>query len=194
MVTVHHRRPPVAVNDDFSPVLPLRPDPELLRAAARLADAGADFLVMTANGAHLFHKAIEDAAGKPLLSMIDVTVAEVRRRGWRTVGALAFMDHRAEVYARPLRDAGLACETIDPALQARLNDAIFRTMEGRETDEHRAAAREAVDSLRARGVHGVIPGCTEIPLLLGPDADTRPDLVNPAALLAEAAVARAMAP
>ena len=38
---------------------------------------------------------------------------------------------------------------------------------------------------------GVILGCTEIPLLLGLAADA-PDLLNPAALLAEAAVRHAL--
>jgi len=36
-------------------------------------------------------------------------------------------------------------------------------------------------------VDGVVLGCTEIPLLLGEDAEST-DLVNPVALLAEAAV------
>jgi aspartate/glutamate racemase len=60
-------------------------------------------------------------------------------------------------------------------------------MEGREAKEHTEAVREAVDELRARGVDAVVLGCTEIPLLLGDESDA-PDLINPVALLAEAAV------
>jgi len=41
-------------------------------------------------------------------------------------------------------------------------------------------------------VDGIIPGCTEIPFLLG-GIDGEPDLVNPIQLLAAAAVRRAMA-
>jgi aspartate/glutamate racemase len=40
-------------------------------------------------------------------------------------------------------------------------------------------------------VDGVVLGCTEIPLLLGEDAEAE-DLVSPAALLAEAAVRMAI--
>jgi aspartate/glutamate racemase len=40
---------------------------------------------------------------------------------------------------------------------------------------------------RARGLDGTILGCTEIPLLLGAESDAV-DTVNPAGLLAEAAV------
>jgi aspartate racemase len=49
-----------------------------------------------------------------------------------------------------------------------------------------------VQALRARGVDGIILGCTEIPLLLAVDLDA-PDLLNPTALLAEAAARHAIA-
>jgi aspartate racemase len=52
-------------------------------------------------------------------------------------------------------------------------------------------AREAVETLRSRGVDGIIPGCTEIPLLLEGEMDA-PDLLNPAQLLAEAAIRHAL--
>ena len=39
---------------------------------------------------------------------------------------------------------------------------------------------------------GIILGCTELPLLLCHAADERPDLLNPAELLATAAVKAAM--
>jgi aspartate racemase len=65
-------------------------------------------------------------------------------------------------------------------------------MEGRESAADARAALDAVDGLRRRGVHGVVLGCTEIPLLLGNAADA-PDLIHPAALLAEATVRLAAA-
>ena len=60
-------------------------------------------------------------------------------------------------------------------------------MEGRDGKEEIEAARDAVGALRARPVEAVDLGCTEIPLLLRDESDA-PDLINPAALLAEAAV------
>lgn len=191
MIVWYHRRPPVVVNDDFTTALPLRVDPMLLEAV-RWLGARVDFVVMTANGPHLFRKEIEEAAGRPVVSMIEATVAEVERRGWRRVGALAFLDSKAPVYAGPLREMGIACETIDEAMQKRLDAAIFKLMEGRETEKHRAVAREAVEVLRARGVDGVIPGCTEIPLLLGEEEMGKRDVVNPAQMLAEEVVRRAV--
>ncbi len=190
MVVWHHRRPPVAVKEDLSPVLPLRSDPELLKAAAWLATK-ADFLVMTSNGAHVFRKELEEASGRPLLSIVDVTLAEVRRRNWRRVGVLGFFGPEVPAYAEPMPGLGLTCELIDQHLQEKLNAAVFRVMEGRETEESRSAVRDAIAALRKKKVDGIIPGCTELPLLLGAEADA-PDLVNPAELLADAAVRRAI--
>ncbi len=75
-------------------------------------------------------------------------------------------------------------------LQARLDGAIRAVMEDRDGVTDHEAALAAVDALRGRGVDGVVLGCTEIPLLLGQKSESD-DLINPAALLAEAAVRRA---
>lgn len=78
------------------------------------------------------------------------------------------------------------------AARARLDGAIMKVMEGRDHTESAAVAREAVNVLRAREVDGIILGCTEIPLLLREDSG-EPDLLNPAQLLAHAAVSYALA-
>jgi aspartate racemase len=52
---------------------------------------------------------------------------------------------------------------------------------------HAEAARGAVAALRSQAVDAVVLGCTEIPLLLKADG-AQPNLINPSALLAEAAV------
>ena len=188
MVVYYCRHAPVLLTEKGAPQLPLRPDPRLLEAAKRLGGL-ADFLVITANGPHLFQAEIEQAAGCKVLSMVEATVEEVRRRQWKRVGVLGLGD--PVVYTRPLGQLGIACETADAGPRAALDQAIFRLMEGRDDAESAAAARGAVAALRASGVDGVILGCTEIPLLLREAADAA-DLINPAQLLAEAAVRAAL--
>jgi aspartate racemase len=183
MLVYYHRRPPVLTKDGIAPALPRQIDPDLLEAARWLSQK-ADFLVITANGAHVLQDEIERASGLKVLSMIEATISEVGRRGWRNIGVLGFPDPSAPIYTQPLNQLGLSCEVIDAELQARLNQAVISLMEGRTTDR---AAHDALETLRGRGVDGIIPGCTEIPLLLGADMDA-PDLVNPVQLLAEAAV------
>jgi aspartate/glutamate racemase len=60
-------------------------------------------------------------------------------------------------------------------------------MEGREDETDCAIAMEVITQLRSKNVDGIIPGCTEIPLLLEENINA-PDLLNPVQLLAEAAV------
>ncbi len=188
MVVYYYRHPPVLVDATGHPQLPIQPDPRLLTAARALGQL-ADFLVIPSNGVHLLQSALEQASGRPILSMIEVTVAEVTRRGWQRVGLLTFST--PQVYAQALDQHGLPWARIDAELQARLDAAIGAVTEGRADAQATEQARRAVRALRAQGVDGIILGCTEIPLLLHADLDD-PDLLNPSALLAEATVRHAI--
>jgi aspartate racemase len=185
LVVWYHRRLPVRVGDDGRPLVPMEVDPWLVNAAAWLGK-GVDFLVIPCNAAHVGLGAISTAAGCPVVSMIDVALDDVARRGWRHVGVLGFTV-APPLYVDPLRRRGVRCETIDASEQGRLDAAIRAVMEGCDGVAEADAARAAVETLRAAAVEGIVLGCTEIPLLLGAEAEA-PDLVNPAALLAEAAV------
>jgi aspartate racemase len=187
LFTYYHRKPPVIVNDDDSPVFPIRLDPDLLEAARWLGEK-ADFLVIGSNSIHLLQDDLERASGRPVLSMIDATLEEVKRRGWHKVGALGYIMPEVPVYTKRLQEMGLMFEVIGAEQQLELDTAIGAVNEGRLLPH---AARAAVNALRARGVDGIIPGCTEIPLLLGTEMNA-PDLVNPAQLLAEAAIRHAL--
>ena len=189
MVVWYHRELPIQVDDRGQPVVPRQIDPGLLEGAAWLGKV-ADFLVMPCNAAHIGVRQIEAAAGRPVLSMVDVTLDEVARRGWRGVGVLGFGGAPA-IYVDPLSDKGIRCVAIDGARQGRLDNAVRAVMEGRDGMVEHEAALAAVDAVRAPGVNGVVLGCTEIPLLLGQKAEAG-DLINPAALLADAVVRRAL--
>ena len=189
MVVYYYRHSPYKLTPDLIPVMPLHPHPRLLDAAKKLGQ-WADFLVITANAPHLFREEIEQAFGGPVLSMIDVTMDEVQRRGLKTVGVLGL--NKPRVYLRPLAQRSLTSVILSDQLSARLNEAIFSFMEGREASESQLIAREAVEFLRAQGAEGIILGCTEIPLLLREDSDVA-DLINPTQLLAEATVRYAIA-
>lgn len=189
MVVYYYRHPPFLLNEDYSPQLPMQPDPRLLEAA-RQVSALADFLVITANAPHLFREQIEQAAGCKVLSMIEATLEAIRQRQWRKVGVLGFGDPL--VYTSQLENLNIAYQTLDANLRARLDGAIKKLTEGRNDAESAAIAQAAIETLRARKVDGIIMGCTEIPLLLQENANDA-DLLNPAQLLAEAAVSYSLA-
>lgn len=191
LAVVYVRCPPVVMDAEGQPLRPLQPAPQLLDAARTLGQI-ADFIVITSNGVHLLQPAIEAAAGKPVLSMIEATVAEVVRRRWRRVGVLAFMGPM--VYVQPLERCGIEWVSVSAEMQARLDTVPSAVSAGLNEASTTAAVRDSIAALRAQGVDGVILGCTEFPLALsvGDELDS-PDLLNPGALLAEAAVRHAIA-
>ena len=189
MMVWYHRRLPIRRDDDGRPSVPMEVDPQLVEAAAVLGRA-VDFLVITCNSAHVGLRAIAAAAGRPVLSMIDLTVDEIARRGWRRPGVLGF-GGPPRVYLDPLEQRGVRCATLDGARQTRLDAGIRALMEGADGPAERATAHDAVAALRGAGADGIVLGCTEIPLLLGEGSEAD-GLINPLALLAEAAVRLAM--
>ena len=189
MVVWYHRRPPVRLDNDGRAFMPMEVDRELVEAAGWLGTM-ADFLVIPCNAAHVGLDAIQKAAGRPVLSMIEITADEVVKRRWRRAGVLGFAG-APRPHVEALGRRGIRCEGVDPAVQTPLDAGIRAVAEGRDGAVDARAARAAVDLLRALPVDGVVLGCTEIPLLLGKDAEAK-DLVSPAALLAEAAVRMAI--
>jgi aspartate/glutamate racemase len=105
----------------------------------------ADFLVITANGPHSLQEEIEDAAGCNILSMIDVTLAEVAGKDWSKVGVLGL--YEPEVYFEPLQQLGVAYEILAPGQGSDLDRAILDLMAGQEGDDSTAITRKAIDDL-----------------------------------------------
>ena len=190
MVVWYHRRAPIRIGGDGRPTVPREIDPGMVEAARWLGKA-VDFLVVPCNAAHVGIDALREAAGCPVLSMIDVTIDDVVQRGCRRVGVTGFAGAPA-VYVEPLRAREIACATIDDRTQAALDAAIHAVAEGRDGATETAAARAAVAALRGATVDGIVLGCTEIPLMLHAE-DAASDLINPLALLSEAAVRFALA-
>jgi len=184
MIVFYHRYAPIQINKDLTPVFPIQPDQGLLKAAKRLGEM-ADFLVIPSNGVHAIQKEIEQAAGRKVLSIIDATMDEVNKRKWTKVGVIGYKN--AMVYTRRLEEMGIEFETISKELQEKLDESIMKVMEGRDEVSDRTLVKTIIDEFRARKVDGIIPGCTEIPLMLGENMNSE-DLVNPAKLLATAAV------
>jgi aspartate racemase len=188
VVTVHLRHPPILLENGVPPEGPFRVDPRVLETARRLGE-WADFLIIGANTPHLFVDEIAAAAGREVLSMVDLVMDDVRRSGPGRVGLLGLGVPGA--YVNRFESEGVPFVVPPDDVRGALDEAIYRTLEGATTDRHGRAAHAAVDWLRGHPARPIVMGCTEIPLLLGEAADA-PDLINPGRLLARAAVRKAI--
>src|SRR5438067_519227 len=79
MVVYYYREAPALHGPDRVLLQPIQPNPHLFEAASKLGKL-VDFLVIPSNFPHLFKKEIEEASGRPMLSLIAITLDEVRRR------------------------------------------------------------------------------------------------------------------
>lgn len=143
----------------------------LLAERARALEAGgAEFVVLCTNTMHKVAGAIEDAVSIPLLHIADATAAAIRAAGVRRVGLLgtAFTMEQ-EFYRDRIASYGIEVEIPGESDRATIHRVIYdELVRGIIRDESRAAYQEVIAELVDRGAEGIILGCTEIELLIGP--------------------------
>ena len=166
----------------------------LAREAAALELAGAELVVLCTNTMHKVADAIEAAIDIPLLHLGDVTALAVKSAGLTTVGLLGTRFTMAEPFYRErIESHGLTVLVPTAEQQAVVSRIIYEELVvGVVLDASRAQYLEVIDSLAAGGAHGVILGCTEIELLVGP-GDTQIPLFPTTLIHATAAVDAALA-
>lgn len=170
------------------------PAPVLAEMAVRLEAAGADFLVMPCNTAHVFAETISAAVRIPLVSIIDVTLDTLMdvAPGARRVGVLATDGCLGSgIFQDALAAAGLSPVLPEPGEIDRAMQLIARVKAGdRGADVSRGLA-ELGRRLIGRGAEAIILGCTEIPLVLRDGALDVPLIASTDALAARTvAIAR----
>lgn len=195
---------PVITRDFSDAIMELDKDgtiPNVLKPSRGLLNTAADigpiceFIVLTAHTFCLFQEDIENISGRPVLSMVDVTLEEITRRDVRSVGIVEYsttLKHR--LYQNRLDEMGVEYVTITDKLSQSIDKAIDSFVENKLPLVDLAfAAQVTCTNLLYRGADAIILACTELPLglhlLKGID---RHVLINPNQLLAEAAVARAI--
>ncbi len=143
----------------------------LLAADARhLQDAGAGLIVLCTNTMHRCADAIEAAIDVPFLHLADATAAAVREAGVEDVALLGTRyTMEGDFYRARLERSGLRVMIPDEPDRSLIHDVIYdELVQGVIRPESRAGYLRAITRLVDRGAGGVIAGCTEIELLVGP--------------------------
>ncbi|MFG2490464.1 aspartate/glutamate racemase family protein [Streptomyces caniferus] len=168
---------------------------EILASAARsLEKAGADMVLICTNTMHKVAGQVEAAVGVPLLHLADATADAVRAAGVRKVGLLgtAFTMEQ-DFYRARLEAAGLDVCVPDAEGRALVHQVIYEELcLGIVKDESRKEYQRVIGGLVEAGAEGVILGCTEIELLVGPQ-DSPVPVFPTTRLHAEAAIDAALA-
>jgi aspartate racemase len=167
----------------------------LLAADARaLQDAGAELLVLCTNTMHRCADDIEAAISVPFLHLADATATAVVAAGLERVALLGTRYTMEQAFYRErLERHGLAVIVPDEPDRSLVHDVIYEELvQGIVSPDSKSAYLAVVDRLVERGAQGVIAGCTEIELLVGPD-DVEVPYFPTTALHARAAAAWALA-
>ena len=144
----------------------------LADAARALEAAGAEGLALCTNTMHKVAPAIEAAVTIPLLHIADPTAAAVKAAGLHAVGLLGtrFTMEQDFYRGRLMEQHGLTVIIPDPADRAIVHRVIYEELcQGDLRPESRVQYRAIMQRLIEAGAEGIILGCTEIALLVGPD-------------------------
>jgi aspartate racemase len=151
------------------------PQPEMVKVACWLEEAGADYLAIACNTAHYFYEAIDDAVSIPVVNIMEETAKRIASEVGQgaQVGLLATEGTIASgVFQSYLERHGLRTVEPDASEQREVTSLIYDGVKanGPYDDSQLLVLGE---SLRARGCDAVIVGCTELSVIYQ-DLDERP--------------------
>lgn len=143
---------------------------ELGEAGRRLAEAGAEALLLCTNTMHRLHGTIEARAGVPVLHIADAAGRALREAGCRRPAFLGTrFSMEQDFYIGRLADRhGLRALVPGAEDRTTVHDVIYGELcRGIVSPASKRAYLAVVERLAAEGADGVILGCTEITLLIG---------------------------
>ena len=145
----------------------------ILDSVLRLARAGADFVVITANTPHLMFDEIAAQSPVRMISIVEVCADEAARLGLKRLGLLGTrFTMEASFYPDVFSRRGMEVVVPDDPDRTWVHSRyVEQLLKGDFRDETRSEFNELVERLRSeRQIDGVILGGTELPLLLGSNA------------------------
>ncbi len=164
------------------------PAPYFTESAKRLAQAGADFIVMPCNTAHAFSAAITDAVSTPFVSIIDETCTQLQQHQVNSVGLLAADGClQAGLYQAKLAQLGFTVQLLSDVQQAQFMQTIYAIKTKGVNQVAKQQMQTYAQQLIDQGAQLMVAGCTEVPLVLQAD-DLSVPLLETTEILAQQCV------
>lgn len=138
------------------------------KMARRLEDAGADFLVLVCNTAHVFLDDVHAKTSIPFISIVDETVKEIDRvcPDAKKVGVLATDGClRTGIYQDAVIASGREALEPDGEDLAELMRLVTAIKAGNRGSDVATGMQAVANTLVEKGADVIISGCTEIPLV-----------------------------
>lgn len=172
------------------------PVPIMLDGARSLTQAGADFIIIPCVSAHFFLDDLRGQIDIPILSIFDAVTEAVDKDNLtiRVVGLLATTGTvQGRLFQKRLEQNQIATITPVESDQEKVMSCIYNIKATQVRDRREKAKMELLEvanNLTKKGAQGIIAGCTEVPLALGPE-DLQVPFFDPLLILARAAIMEA---
>ncbi len=155
----------------------------------RLADAGAEGLILCSNTAHRMFDEIADRSGLPMIHIGDVTAERLVRDGVKRAGLIGTRFTMAENFYKDRIEAhGIAVAAPDASVQKEIDRIIFEELaRGTVSRVSQRTLKTCLTFMSQARQQAVILGCTELVMLVDPVANVLP-VYDTTALHAQAAV------
>lgn len=129
-----------------------------------------DFVVLPCNTLHIFIEDLRSASKKPVVSIIDEMVNEVKSRNLKRVGLLATMKtFKEKLYENKLKENGVRVVKPDAHDIVRLSQIIHLLLQGVKSDALKTELLVIIEDLKRKGAEELILGCTDLQLLILPE-------------------------
>lgn len=161
----------------------------MLSSAGKLSAIGAQFVICPDNTIHQAFDLVSARSPIPWLHIAEAVAAEAHSKGFERLGITGTRYlMTGPVYPAILTKRGLHHDIPEPTEREEIDRIIFKELvNGVFKEESRLYFNRVIQSLKDRGCHAVILGCTEIPLIVNPDDCPLPTL-DSTRLLARAAL------
>jgi aspartate racemase len=162
----------------------------------KLVRAGADFGIVAANTPHIVFDDVQRRSPIPLISIVEATCAEAKKRGIRTAGLLGTrFTMQASFYPDVFRREGLTVAMPDETEQAYIHEKyVGELLANTFLPETRQKLLEIIQRMKEQEqIQAVILGGTELPLLLRDDTASGIPLLDTTQIHVQAVVAELLA-
>jgi aspartate racemase len=151
-------------------------DAIIAAAATRLADAGAEGLLMACNTMHKSAAAVEAVVALPLLDIREAAAARVQADGRTRIALLGSRFTMTEPFARePYEKRGIVFQELTPGWRAEVDRIIHEELAaGRVVRESQRKLKTLITELGKQKVQAVVLGCTELVLAVDTRANVLP--------------------
>ena len=141
----------------------------LLEAIGKVARAGAEFAIISANTPHIVFDDVAPNSPIPLISIVEATCAAAKARKLKRLALFGTRyTMQANFYPKVFAREGIGLLTPEREEQDYIHDKYFSELvPGKFLPETRAGLLAIVDRMKAKsGIDGVILAGTELPLIL----------------------------